>query len=190
MNQYCSPCKSTLRQMNQETQYHHASPEKLLEAVRMGCIICSTMVYKCREIHKQLIVRNNREATEPVALVDAMPIEDILKNPLWHNFAVTSCIDYKYFWLSARTPEIARRNMLCEWRFSLFPYQKVSTPPNFQVSEGRTSTKQVDLRPWLSDCLQSHQCWLGLEDGRTNYVPPRLIDCTGQTLRLRESSQL
>jgi hypothetical protein len=49
------------------------------------------------------------------------------------------------------------------------------------------STADIDLKPWFTTCLNEHSCE---KDRKPGYLPKRLLECTGQGLRLVDSQSI
>jgi len=56
-----------------------------------------------------------------------------------------------------------------------------------EPTEALCSTKDIDVRGWIDTCNARHSC---LEDRKSSYIPPRLLDCTRPRLRLADASVL
>jgi hypothetical protein len=65
--------------------------------------------------------------------------------------------------------------------WEIIPFEVGSSLQSPHSALNLTSTASIDVNPWLQDCLSNHTCW---RDSERDYLPPRFIDCTGETLRL------
>jgi len=184
--QLCSACESILsvpRGLDQRrgrratVEYpHHPSRQRLISAAERQCPFCARAVFEL-EASDWLPFRLGR----PIC-VRAIRKDDGL-HPNTLNFDFREGVE--------PTEENEKDRVFVSFSFDeIDAATKAGT--DFHASqpestEALCSTKDIDVRGWIDTCDARHSC---LEDRKSSYIPPRLLDCTRPRLRLADASVL